>query len=163
VAIFLGLVGVAFSSAFLCFDTCPHDLAGASGALVVRWLGIGLLATGCGWLLSLLECARAGRRRWLAALLRSLPITALVAEGVLWIAETASLADGWCQSTKVSWWGGRAGSSSCCSVGRWSSSSADVPLGALGRPPPLHPGQRYAHASRSRESAWCSARLWRCW
>jgi hypothetical protein len=94
VAIFLGLVGVISTTLFFCFDNCPPDISGAIVSRLARWLSLGLVVTGCAWILSLLESARGGQWRWFAVLLLSLPMTVVVTEAVLWIAD-GGIAGGW--------------------------------------------------------------------
>src|SRR5260370_29684859 len=94
VAIFLGLVGLLFSSSFLCFDSCVPDLSGAIVSQLAFWLSLGLVVTGCAWILSLLESARGGQWRRFAVLLLSLPVTMVITEVALWIAD-GGIAGGW--------------------------------------------------------------------
>ena len=94
VAIFLGLVGLVFFSAFLCFETCVPHLSGAVASQLALWLGLGLVVTGFAWMLSLLESTRGGQWRRFAVLLLSLPVTMVIAEVTLWVAD-GGIAGGW--------------------------------------------------------------------
>ena len=73
-----GILFLVFALPFICFDSCPDDMAPSILRYLLVALFLGVNCAGAGWIVALISLARRRHRLWFSLALLSLPAVILI-------------------------------------------------------------------------------------